>query len=244
LAEAGTGAVTDLRFFGLCEDRIGGVPVTVSRTGYTGDLGYELWMPADGALAVWDALFAAGESHGIMPCGLQAMDIARLESGFILINVDYVSSERALLRDDRRTPHALGLGWAVKLDKAGFVGREALLAETRAGGPPRRIVGIEIPWRPLEAVYLGAGLMPDLPQVPCREPVPVYGRNGGAQIGHTTTRVWSTLLKRYIALATVEAAFAAVGTEVEMEVTVHHERRRVPARVRPTPFFRPDRMRS
>ena len=242
LAHVGTGAVEPLRFFRLCDDRIGDVPVSVSRTGYTGDLGYEIWIPAERAREVWDRLFEGGAPWGITPCGLRAMDIARVETGFILIDVDYTSAERALLACDRACPYTLNLGWAVKLGKGPFIGREAL-REIRAAGPAHRVVGLEIPWQPLERLYLSAGLMPDLPLVPCREPVPVYDRDG-RQIGRATTRVWSTLLKKYIALATIEADAAVEGHEVEMEVTVHYERRRAPTRVTAPSFFRPERLRS
>jgi aminomethyltransferase len=242
LSAAGNGTVDDLPFFRLADDQIGGVPVTISRTGYTGDLGYEVWLPADRAVDVWDHIFAAGEAWGVTACGLRAMDIARLETGFVLINVDYPSAETALLDEDKACPYTLGLGWAVKLDKGPFVGREAL-RRTRQAGPPRRVVGLEIPWQPLEAVYLEAGMMPDLPLLSCREPVPVYDREG-RQVGRTTTRVWSTLLKKFIALASVRSDQATPGTELAMEVTVHYERKSVPARVVDTPFFRPQRMRE
>ena len=236
------GAASPLRFFGVGTGSVGGVDVALSRTGYTGDLGYELWMPAGDALAVWDRLIEAGRDWGLMPCGLAAMDIARLETGFVLIDVDYVSSESALVAGDRMSPYGLGLGWAVKLGKERFVGREAL-AELASRPPQQRVVGVALDWRPLESLYLGAGRMPDLPLETCREPVPLYGA-GGRHVGRVTTRVWSTLLKKYIGLATVEGGLAEPGRELEMEVTVGYRRERAPARVVPTPFFRPDRMRA
>jgi aminomethyltransferase len=241
---AGGAAVESLAFFHWCEGEIAGVPVTVSRTGYTGDLGYEVWAPADRALAVWDALVEGGRPRHLTPCGLAAMDVARVEAGFVLLNVDYVSSEVALVPSHRMSPYELGLGWAVKLGKARrSVGHDALVAE-KARGPRRRVVGLEIDWQPLEELHLAAGLMPDLPLLPCREPVPVYAPGGGPQIGRVTTRVWSQLLKKYIGLATVEAAHATPGSRVDMEVTVDFTRRRAPARVVKTPFFRPERMRA
>jgi aminomethyltransferase len=243
LRAAGVAEIDDLKFFRLVEAQIDGAPVTVSRTGYTGDLGYEIWLPAGAAVETWDALMRAGEPWHITPCGLAAMDIARLETGFILINVDYVSAEIARLAADKVSPYDLGLGWAVKLDKGPFVGRRALAALAEQA-PARRVAGLVIDWQPLERIHLDAGLMPDLPLLTCREPVPVYAAGGGRQIGRVTTRVWSTLLKKYIALATIEARFAEAGREVEMEITVRYARRRVVARVVKTPFFRPDRMRA
>ncbi len=235
------GDADGLRFFHLAAGTLGGVPVTISRTGYTGDLGYEIWIPADRAIAVWDALLEAGQPHGITPCGILAMDVARVEAGFILIDVDYISVERALIPEHTSSPYELGLGWAVKLDKGNFVGRDALAAE-QARGADRRVVGIRIDWEPLEAIHLADNLMPDLPQLACRESVPVYV--GGGQIGRATTRCWSTLLKKYIAIANVEARYADPGTTVEMELTVNFRRERVPATVVKLPHFRPDRMRA
>ncbi|MGH8496132.1 MAG: aminomethyltransferase family protein [Gammaproteobacteria bacterium] len=243
LRAAGIADIDALRFFHLTEGEIDGIPVMVSRTGYTGDLGYEIWLPAGASVPIWDALMQAGEPWHITPCGLAAMDIARLETAFILINVDYVSSETARLDADKMSPYELGLGWAVKLDKGPFVGRQALAAMA-ARKPARRIAGLAIDWEPLEEIHLQAGTMPDLPLVPCREPVPVYAGNHGTQVGRVTTRVWSTLLKKYIALATLDAAHAEPGSELAMEITVRYERRRVPASVVKTPFFRPERMRA
>ncbi|MFW6198788.1 MAG: aminomethyltransferase family protein [Acidobacteriota bacterium] len=234
--------VGELSFFGITEGRIGTVRVTVSRTGYTGDLGYEIWIPADRALDVWDALMETGARWQITPAGMLAMDISRIEAGFILINVDYTSAEIARIPDDRVTPYELGLGWAVKLDGADFVGKRALIEE-KERGPRRRLVGLEIDWEPLERIYMERDLMPDLPMTACRESVPVYGEEG-LQAGRASSRVWSKLLKKYIALATLDAEHAAKGSRVEMEVTVHYSRRRVPATVVRPPFFRPDRMRA
>jgi aminomethyltransferase len=235
--------IDDMKFFRFAHGQIGSVPVTISRTGYTGDLGYEIWIPAEHAVTVWDILIERGASYHITPCGLTAMDTSRVEAGFILINVDYVSSEVARLPSHRMSAYELNLGWAVKLNKEGhFVGRKALEKE-KLTGPKRKVVGIEIGWKPLEDVYGKANLMPDLPPTPCREPVPVYDRNG-TNIGRVTTRVWSGLLKKYIGLATVDSAFAAPDTEVFMEVTIDFQRKKVPARVAKTPFYRPARMRG
>jgi aminomethyltransferase len=238
-------SVATLGFFRLVETTLAGVPVTISRTGYTGDLGYEVWVAAERALELWDALIGAGPRFGLAPSGLFALDIARLEAGFVLIGVDYVSAETARCAADRMSPWALGLGWAVKLDKGPFEGRAALLAERTNGGPPSKVVGLEVPWEPIEQLYLGGeGVMPDLPLLASRDPVPVYDLASGRHIGRATTRVWSTLLKKYIALATLESAFAPPGSEVGVEMTVRWRRQTVPARVVKTPFFRPERTRA
>ena len=243
LRSCSTVDVDRLKFFRIAEGEIAGIPVTVSRTGYTGDLGYEIWLPADAALMVWDALMAHGEPFHIRPCGLGAMDVARVEAGFILIGVDYVSSEVARIEADKSSPYELGLGWTVKLGKGPFVGRRALAAEKERGSA-YRLVGLEIDWEPLEKIYLAFGLMPELPLATDRDPVPIYAGPNGRQIGRATSRVWSTRLKKYIALATVESAYAKESSKVAMEVTVRWERQRVSARVVKTPFFRPSRMRA
>ena len=242
LDEATGGAVEQLGFFRHCTADLAGVRVAVSRTGYTGDLGYELWIPQEEALRVWDALIEVGRRWQITPCGLVAMDIARVEAGFVLIGVDYVSSETARVADERYDPYELGLGWAVKLDKGNFVGRRALRG-LRERGPARRVIGLELEWQALEDLYMEADLMPDLPATVCREPVPVYSAEG-LQVGRATSRVWSKLLKKYLVIATVDAAHAVVGSRLEMEVTVHHRRCRALATAVEKPFFRPPRLRG
>ncbi len=241
LNECFKGDASGLRFFHLAEGTIGGMPVTISRTGYTGDLGYEIWISADCAITVWDTLLDVGRRLGITPCGILAMDVARVEAGFILIDVDYISAERALIPEHRASPYELGLGWAVDFDKEDFVGREALVAESERGSV-RSVVGICIDWEPLDDIHAGDNLMPDLPQLACREPVPVYA--GKDQVGRVTTRCWSTLLKKYIGIATVQARYASYGTAVEMELTVNFRRERVPAEMVQLPHFRPERMRA
>lgn len=235
------GEVETLGFFRIVEGSIAGIPVAVSRTGYTGDLGYELWLPAEHALTVWDTLMRDGAPWGITPCGILAMDVARVEAGFVLISVDYIGAEHALIPEHAVSPYELGMGWAVKLDKGPFVGRAALAAE-RESGSARRVVGLRIDWEPLERAYGRADLMPDLPLTACREPVPVYA--DGHHIGRVTTRCWSTLLKKYIGIATIPARYAEPGTEVQMEVTVNFRRERAPARITELAHFRPDRLRS
>lgn len=243
LRDAGVTAVDDLRFFRHAAGEIGGAPVEVSRTGYTGDLGYEIWLDSEAALNVWDALMKSGEPYNITPCGIAAMDVSRVEAGFILIGVDYVSSETALIEADKSSPYEAGLGWAVKLKKGPFIGRRAL-AQEKKNGSPWQLVGLTIDWDPLEKLFMDVGLMPELPYSVDREPVPLYAGLTGPQVGQVTSRVWSALLKKYIALATVETAYAREGTELAMEVTVRYSRLRAPARVVKTPFYRPDRLKA
>jgi aminomethyltransferase len=233
--------LTALKYFRLTTGKIRGVPVTISRTGYTGDLGYEVWIDAAHALAAWDALVEVGTGYGITPAGMLALDLARNEAGLLLIEVDYISAHHALIDAQTSTPFELSLGWTVALDKERFNGQAALKAE-HARGPAWRFVGIEVDWDSLERLYADVGLPPKLPTTAWRASVPLYV--GGLQVGYATSGCWSPLLKRYIALAHVEAVYGEPGTVVEIEVTVEHRRRRATATVRPLPFFNPERKRA
>ena len=230
-----------LRYFRLIHATLRGMPVAISRTGYTGDLGYEVWVDAAAALPLWDALIEAGTPHGITPAGMLALDMARIEAGLMLLEVDYVSAHRALIESQKSSPFELNLGWAVSFDKDRYVGRDALAAE-QARGPAWQLVGLDVEWDALEQLYAEVGLPPRLPTAAWRTSVPVYA--GGAQVGYATSGCWSPLLKKYIALAHLQSAHAAPGTVVTMEVTVEHRRKRAAARVTKLPFFNPERKRA
>lgn len=240
LAAASDADLAALRWFGVTRARIDGLDVWISRTGYTGDLGYEVWVESAGALRLWDAILDAGRPFGAEPAGLDALDVARIEAGFILLGVDYLSAPKVVLESRKSTPFELGLDRAVELDRRPFVGRAALAAE-RERGPAWRLVGLEVAWEALEALYESYGLPPALPAQARRDPLPVTSE--GRQVGQATSHTWSPLLKKSIALATVRAAHAAPGTMLELEHTVEFERRRVPATVVPLPFFDPERKR-
>jgi aminomethyltransferase len=231
----------DLKYFRLAQTTLGGIPVTISRTGYTGDLGYEIWLSSENAFAVWDHLIAAGTPHGITPAGMLALDMARIEAGLMLIDVDYVPARKALIEGQVSSPYELDLGWTVSLKKERFVGRAALAAEA-ARAPQWQFVGIEIEWDSLERLYAEMGLATRLPAAAWRMSVPIYA--GSEQAGYATSGAWSPLLKRYIALAHLRAAHAAPGTALEIEVTVEHRRQRANARVVKKPFFDPERKRA
>jgi aminomethyltransferase len=240
--EAATGASWgDLRYFGRRASRIGPISVDVSRTGYTGDLGYEVWMESTDAVAVWDALVHAGRPYGIRPAGMLALDVARIEAGLILVEVDFDSVRRALIPEQSFSPFELGiLGPFVDFEQeTEFVGRRALEREQERGGPPRRLVGLELEWEPLEELYRAKGLTPALDPAPSRVPVPLYAR--GRQIGKATSTTWSPILKNVVALASVEARYSEVGTRIEAEWTVEARRSRTSATVVELPFFNPER---
>jgi aminomethyltransferase len=230
--------IRSLRYFRMTRGAIAGVPVDISRTGYTGDLGYEIWMPWSRATAVWDALMAAGRPFDIHPAGMLALDVARVEAGLLLIDVDFNSSKKALIEAQKYSPYEMGLGRLVQLDTRPFVGRAPLAAEQRRGAA-RQIVGLEISWPAVEALYDDVGLAPQMASTASRVAVPVY--KGGRQVGRATTTTWSPVLKKLIALATVAAPHVAPGTPLECEVTVEAVRHRVPATIVTTPFFNPSR---
>jgi aminomethyltransferase len=241
LARVVEGDVTGLPYFRVLEGSLRGVPVSVSRTGYTGDLGYEVWMPASRAVDVWDAIALAGDDYGLAPCGIWAMDMARIEAGLIMADVDYVSAHKALIESQKSSPFELNLGWSVQLGGAGFVGKPALALEKERGAS-WKLVGIDVDWESLESCYREVGLPPKLPSVPWRTSVPISA--GGKQIGYATSGSWSPLLKKYLALAHLEAPWTKPGTEVAIEVTVEHRRKQALARVAQLPFFDPPRKRA
>ena len=238
LRAAADADIETLRYFRVTSGRIGRVPVDISRTGYTGDLGYEIWMPAESALDVWDTLMRAGAPFDIKPVGMLALDVSRVEAGLLLIDVDFNSSRKALIESQKYSPFEMGLGRLVNLDKAPFVGRTALVEEAR-GGPARMVVGLQIDWTEVEALYDRFGLAPVAPAAASRVAVPVMHQ--GQQVGRATTTAWSPTLKRLIALATVDAPFFAIGTLLQVEMTVEATRHYVSAAVVKTPFFNPPR---
>ena len=234
-------SLDSLKFFWMMETRFGDIPVSISRTGYTGDLGYEIWMDSKDALSVWDFLMDKGKPFGITPTGLQALDIARIEAGLILLDVDYISSRHAIVESRKSSPYELGLGWAVKMKKKDFIGKRALEAEL-ARGSEWEFVGIDIQWTELEDHYRKVGLAPGLPGTAWRTSTPLY--KGNEQVGYATSGCWSPILKRYIALAHVKSDYAQSGSTLDFELKVEHYRKVTPAIIVKTPFFDPERKRS
>jgi len=241
--ETATGeSFADLRYFRRRGARIGRTAIDVSRTGYTGDLGYELWIPIDRAVAVWDAVVRAGAAYGLRPAGMVALDVVRLEAGLILLEVDYTSARHALNPEQHYSPFELGLGRLVSFDKGDFVGRLALEREQRAGGPPRRLVGLRLDWYDIEGLYDAQGLPPAISPTVDRSPVPVF--SGSRQVGRATSHGWSPILKQAIALASVPPQYEAIGSPLAVEWTVEGRRGRVGATVVELPFLDLPRKRS
>jgi aminomethyltransferase len=215
--------------------------VTVSRTGYTGDLGFEIWVEATRALEVWDALVVKGADYGLAPAGVWAMDVARIEAGLIMMDVDYHSSHAAMIEDQKSSPYEINLGWAVNDQKGPFNGRRAL-REEKARGPAWAFTGIEIEWDSLESLYRERGLSPHLSNIAWRSSTPIY--RDGMQVGYATSGCWSPILKRPLALAHLRAPHFEPGTRVQIEITVEHRRKQAAAIVRKLPFYDPERKRA
>lgn len=232
---------TKLKYFRVARTLIRDIPVSISRTGYTGDLGYEIWVEADRALPLWDALIEGGTPYGITPAGVWALDIARIEAGLIMLDVDYFSAHHALIEQRKSSPFEINLGWAVSATKGPYNGRSSLAAE-RARGAAWGFVGLEIDWNAFERLFLAEHLPPQIANVPWRVSVPVYA--AGRQVGYATSGCWSPLLKKPLALAHLTRPYFAPGTLVEIEVTVEHRRLRAQAAVRELPFYEPERKKA
>jgi aminomethyltransferase len=242
LEDATGDSFADLRYFRRRPAKVGKVAVDVSRTGYTGDLGYELWIPTAGAVKVWDALMAAGAAYAIRPAGMLALDVVRLEAGLILLEVDYTSARHAMNPEQNYSPGEIGLGRLVSFDKGDFVGRLALEREARSGGPARRLVGLQLDWYDIEGLYDAQGLPPAISPSVDRSPVPVFA--AGRQVGRATSHGWSPILKQAIALASVPPQYEALGTTLAVEWTVEGRRGRVGATVVALPFLDLERKRT
>ena len=232
-----------LKYFRRRPSKVRDIAVDVTRTGYTGDLGYELWVDADRACDLWDVLTEAGRDYGVRPAGMLALDVARVEAGLILLEVDYTSSRHALIPEQAYSPFELGiLGALTRFDKGDYVGKRALEADQAAGGPARRLVGLDVDWTGIESLFAAQDLPPMLSPLTSREPVPVY--SGRRRAGRATSTTWSPILKKAIALASLWKEHAADGTRLEVEWTVEARRGRAPATVVPLPFFDPPRKRA
>ena len=243
LQEVVTGLdVAGLPFFGWGRGHLNGAELLISRTGYTGDLGYELWLDPADATAVWDRLLSVGQRYNLLPAGLLALDMARIEAGFILNGVDYVPANHAYTEAQKSSPFEAGLGWAVNLDGANFIGKQALCAE-KAAPSDWQLVGLEIEWFELERLYAPFGLRPDLNgRLPSRIPSPLYHQE--IQVGQTTSYTFSPLLKKIIGLSTVQSQYVKNGRFLHMTLPVEYSHQQAQATLVPTPFFNPPRKRQ
>ena len=237
-------SIKNLKFFEIMATDFKGIDVSISRTGYTGDLGYEIWIDPLDSLKIWDILVKYGNVYGITPVGLNALDISRIEASLILLDVDYISSRHALIEDRKSSPFELGLGWTVKFNSGNFIGSTVLKNEKN--NPSKwKFVGLEILWDQLEKLYRNVGLSPDLPHAAWRDSIPLYestvSSRNRMQVGYATSGCWSPILKKYIALAHVKSDYAKMNSNLLFEVKVEHYRHLTPAKIVKTPFFNPKR---
>ncbi|HEX9644098.1 MAG TPA: aminomethyltransferase family protein [Acidimicrobiia bacterium] len=235
--------VVGLGFFQITPAKIGGADVVISRTGYTGDLGYEIWIERDDCLAVWDDLMAAAAGHGVVAFGQIALLMARIEAGLLLIDVDFESSRHAWTGEQRATPVELGYGWMfrdIATDERPFIGKRAIARELAEGTSRWHLVGIEVDWRAWDRLHRDAGLIAPKDHVPIQEEMMLYDA-ATKRIGYASSFMYSPVLQRHIGLARVRPDLAAPGSTVRLEITVNHHYELVEAAVRRLPFYNPER---
>ena len=236
--------LNNLKFFQTCKAKADGFEIHISRTGYTGDLGYEIWVTNEHALKLWDAIISAGRNYDIRPAGLDALDVTRVEAGLILKDVDYHNALHALIDDRKSSPYELSLGWTVNLNRVPFNGQAALKAEKEQGSK-WAIVGLDIDWPELEELYNKCGLPPEIGTHAWRSSIPIYtGKDKSTQVGYATSGTWSPSLKKNIALATIEKKYDVPGSKLHIERTVEHKRHTVSAIVSKPQFYNPERKTS
>ena len=229
-----------LRYYRLAPARLDDFRLVVTRTGYTGDLGYELWIEPEIVVSLWDRLMETGRNYGLLPAGMVALDIARIEAGLLLIDVDYISSRKALISAQKSNPFELGLGWLVSFEKGYFIGKDALMSE-KMNGSKWDFAGLEVDWNSLESLFAAADLPPLVAGRASRSSIPVY--KNGRQIGYATSHTFSPILKKYIALASLKPGNKP-GDTVQIEITVEHTRRSASATITRTPFYNPPRKKA
>jgi aminomethyltransferase len=240
--------VNDLAYFGLTPAKIGGAPVTISRTGYTGDLGFEVFVESDDALAVLDKIIQAGDGQGFRPFGEDALLMLRIEAGLALINVEFSSARYAFTDAERFTPKELGFGWMLGKDGAAlgddrpFVGRRAIERELREGTSRWATVGLWVDWQEFERLYLERGLVVPKDENPVPWESMLYGgAERDERVGYATSLMYSPVLQRHIGMARVLPEYAATGSTVHLEITVDHEYLTVPATTDRMPLYNPAR---
>jgi aminomethyltransferase len=230
-------------YFGVARGEIGGAAVTVSRTGYSGDLGYEVWIDSPDALHVWDTLWESMDGHGVLPFGLAALYMLRIEAGLLLLDADFDSSRFAWNDAHRSTPIELGWAWMfkdLKSDDRAFIGRKALEREIADKTSRWAMRGLIVDWPDYDRVYNEAGLIPPKDHSPIVEDWMLYD-DDYERVGYATSFMYSPMLQRHIAIARVRPDFAKFGTKVDLEFTVDHHYERVAAHVARLPLYNPER---
>lgn len=237
-------SLDNLHFFHCTDAEIAGSPVVISRTGYTGDLGFEIFGAAENALGLWDALMEIAPEYQMRPAGAVALDVARTEAGLILIDADFVASTQTLYEVQKTSPYELGLGWMVKLDQEYFIGRDALRVEKKTGSP-RVTVGLELDLIALEKAYAEFDMPMHVPHETWKVLYPIYADEGRQHfIGRGSSGVWSSTLKKYVVISRLEAKYGKLGTMIYFEESIEAKSFPIPATVVPMPFFDPPRKRA
>ncbi len=236
------GETEALRYFEHTQTKIGAAPVTISRTGYTGDLGYEITVKADDALGVLDAVLDAGTGRGIRPFGEEALMMLRIEAGLPLIDVEFRNSRLGFTDADRFTPKELGMGWMLRgvADDRAFIGRDAIRRELADGASRWASVGIVVDWQHWDRLHRDAGLLPPKDEHPLPYESVLYD-DVRQQVGYATASMYSPVLQRHIGLARVRPDHARSGAEVRLEVSINHQNTTVAARTAKLPLFNPKR---
>lgn len=227
-----------LKYYEFLNTKIAGVDVMISRTGYTGDLGFELWVDAPKAERLWDAIIDAGQAFALQPAGIWALDVARIEAGLVMLDIDYTPANKAMTDAQTSTPLELGMNWAISWKKGNFIGRKALLAEKEKGSSIT-LMGLEIDHKEFERQHHELGLTVPYPFTAWRAVIPLYA--DGKQVGYATSGVWSPTLKKYIAFGHINPPYAEPGKVVQIDLTVDRFRRPFNAKVTKLPFFNPSR---
>jgi aminomethyltransferase len=234
-----------LRFFHCIDAEVAGAPALIARTGYTGDLGYEIFVKPQDVERLWDSAMSLHDPYKLRPAGLLALNETRIEAGLLQIDADFISASQTLFDVQKTSPFELGLDWMVKLDGDFFVGRDALRKEKESGSSRWTTVGIELDVTVLEKYYREYGMPLHLPQQGWVGPVPIYFDEAQEHhIGRGTSGTWSRLLKKYIAIARVEPRYGKLGTHFFMEEVVEARAYAIPATVVKMPFFDPPRKKS
>lgn len=230
-----------LKYFNFVETKIRDIPVVISRTGYTGDLGYEVWSDAKDAIALWDILMEVGSLEGIQPAGFLALDLARIEAGLIWYEYDYIPSRQAQTDAEKVSPLEVSLAWTVDFSKTSFIGREALLKE-KEQGVQRQLIGLELDRNFLHQTYGEQSLFLQDLRTPWRTKFPV--RVGEQTIGQVTSGCWSPAGENYIAIACVSSNYSQATSSTVPKMTVEIHGQSIAANIRSLPFYDPDHKRS
>ncbi|HSL27489.1 MAG TPA: aminomethyltransferase family protein [Acidimicrobiia bacterium] len=235
--------VADIGYFRLTPAKVAGVGVTISRTGFTGDLGYEIWVEAGDAVPIWDAVAEAGQAHGVIPFGQIALLMARIEAGLLLLKADFESSRYAWNDEHRSTPLELGFGWMfrdLETENRPFIGHNAISRELTEGTSRWKVVGLVMDWQDYDQCYTRAGLVPPKDHTPVTTEFMLYD-DDHHQVGYATSFMYSPMLQCHIAIARVRPELSKVGTKVNLEVTINHRYELVGANVARLPLFNPSR---